>query len=101
MFRDRTKFFVMWSPVAVCLLVLWLGSVSSSPSSNRTVLVLEDQHKSDETRYTAQNKNWDLEVCTSMGCLLGTTEEGFERPYLAWYGVPYATPPLGDLRFEV
>ncbi|XP_055694763.1 juvenile hormone esterase-like [Lutzomyia longipalpis] len=39
-------------------------------------------------------------VCTKVGCIRGKAEEGRLRPYEAFYGIPYAEPPLGELRFE-
>lgn len=41
-----------------------------------------------------------LNVCVRDGCLLGKAERGHKRPYDAFYGVPYAAPPIGPLRFE-
>ncbi|XP_055678829.1 juvenile hormone esterase-like [Lutzomyia longipalpis] len=40
------------------------------------------------------------EVCAKVGCFRGKFESGRVRPYEAFYGIPYAEPPLGDLRFE-
>ena len=35
------------------------------------------------------------------GYVQGTIEEGNEKSYDAWYGIPFAVPPTGHLRFEV
>lgn len=42
-------------------------------------------------------------VCIDDGCLQGKVEPDSKlRPsYEAWYGIPYASPPVGTLRFEV
>lgn len=42
-------------------------------------------------------------VCCREGCVLGTTEEvsQSEKRYEAWYGIPYAAPPINELRFKV
>lgn len=40
-------------------------------------------------------------VCFQDGCVLGKTENGNLHPYDAFYGIPFATPPVGPLRFEV
>lgn len=39
---------------------------------------------------------------TKYGTLKGLTEQSRGgRSYFAFYGIPYAEPPLGDLRFKV
>jgi len=39
---------------------------------------------------------------TSQGALQGTIEKSrADRQFFAFYGIPYAEPPLGELRFEV
>lgn len=40
-------------------------------------------------------------ICLYDGCVQGKSEEGNVRGYDAWYGIPFATPPLGPLRFRV
>ncbi|XP_055685300.1 juvenile hormone esterase-like [Lutzomyia longipalpis] len=40
------------------------------------------------------------EVCTKAGCIRGTVESGRKKGYEAFTGVPYAEPPIGNLRFE-
>lgn len=42
-----------------------------------------------------------LKVCLHDGCVQGKTESGNVRGYDAWYGIPFAIPPLGQLRFKV
>lgn len=42
-----------------------------------------------------------VELCTSNGCLRGRTESGNVKPYNAFYGIPFAAPPIGSLRFKV
>ncbi|XP_055691281.1 juvenile hormone esterase-like [Lutzomyia longipalpis] len=40
-------------------------------------------------------------VCADeIGCFRGKYERGLEKPYEAFYGIPYAEPPVGKLRFE-
>uniref|UniRef100_A0A240SXX7 Carboxylic ester hydrolase n=1 Tax=Lutzomyia longipalpis TaxID=7200 RepID=A0A240SXX7_LUTLO len=40
-------------------------------------------------------------VCTDeVGCFQGKYERGLEKPYEAFYGIPYAESPVGKLRFE-
>lgn len=51
----------------------------------------------DRTGFTSRR----LLVCIPDGCVVGTTEDGNEKPFDAWYGIPYATPPIDDLRFKV
>uniref|UniRef100_A0A1B0F0L2 Carboxylesterase type B domain-containing protein n=1 Tax=Phlebotomus papatasi TaxID=29031 RepID=A0A1B0F0L2_PHLPP len=40
------------------------------------------------------------EVCAASGCVRGKVESGRKKPYDAFYGIPYAEPPVGKLRFE-
>lgn len=45
-----------------------------------------------------QNKQF---VCIRDGCLQGKSERGNFIRYDAWYGIPFAAPPVGELRFKV
>lgn len=40
-------------------------------------------------------------VCITDGCVRGVVVPGNFKPYTAWYGIPYAAPPVGSLRFKV
>lgn len=40
-------------------------------------------------------------VCISNGCIQGKSEKGNVKGYDAYYGIPFATPPTGFLRFKV
>lgn len=41
-------------------------------------------------------------VCTRDGCIEGVAQPGYQiDEYEAFFGIPYAEPPLGDLRFAV
>ncbi|XP_055697377.1 juvenile hormone esterase-like [Phlebotomus papatasi] len=40
------------------------------------------------------------EVCAASGCIRGKSESGRKKPYDAFYGIPYAEPPIGKLRLE-
>ncbi|XP_055694314.1 juvenile hormone esterase-like [Lutzomyia longipalpis] len=40
------------------------------------------------------------DVCTNAGCIRGKIESGRIKPYQAFYGIPYAEPPVGELRLE-
>lgn len=40
-------------------------------------------------------------VCVSNGCLNGIAENGLLRSYDAFYGIPFAQAPVGNLRFKV
>lgn len=41
-------------------------------------------------------------VCTRNGCIEGVAQPGYQiNEYEAFFGIPYAEPPIGDLRFAV
>ncbi len=41
-------------------------------------------------------------VTTQSGQVVGTTDNSFfSREYFSYRGIPYAEPPIGDLRFKV
>lgn len=41
-------------------------------------------------------------VCTRNGCVEGVAQPGYQiNEYEAFFGIPYAEPPVGDLRFAV
>lgn len=41
-------------------------------------------------------------VCTDSGCVEGIAKPGYQTDeYEAFFGIPYAEPPIGDLRFAV
>lgn len=41
-------------------------------------------------------------VCTYSGCVEGIAKTGFQiDEFEAFFGIPYAEPPVGDLRFAV
>lgn len=42
-------------------------------------------------------------VCTNNGCIQGTTipATNVDNSFEAFYAIPYAEPPVGDLRFAV
>lgn len=41
-------------------------------------------------------------VCTQNGCIEGVAQPGYQiEEYEAFFGIPYAEPPVGDLRFAV
>ncbi|XP_059615051.1 uncharacterized protein LOC132260750 [Phlebotomus argentipes] len=42
----------------------------------------------------------DLIVCPPIGCIQGTVIPGHVRSYEAFMGIPYAKPPVGELRFR-
>lgn len=56
-------------------------------------------HANDE--YDATDNN-PLMVCVQQGCLEGTTLPGYQvDTYEAFLGIPYAEPPVHQLRFAV
>ncbi|XP_059620325.1 juvenile hormone esterase-like [Phlebotomus argentipes] len=40
------------------------------------------------------------EICTKSGCIRGVFVSETTKSYEAFYGIPYAEPPVGKLRFE-
>ncbi|XP_055678843.1 juvenile hormone esterase-like [Lutzomyia longipalpis] len=50
--------------------------------------------------FLRKSSNSKSEVCAKAGCVRGKVESGRVKPYEAFYGIPYAEPPVGKLRFE-
>lgn len=46
-------------------------------------------------------KHSDQKVCIDNGCVQGKVETGNDKAYEAFYGIPFALPPVGELRFKV
>lgn len=40
-------------------------------------------------------------VCIKDGCIQGIIQDGNKKEYEAWYGIPFAEPPIGEMRFRV
>lgn len=40
-------------------------------------------------------------VCFNDGCVRGRTFDGYRKPFEGFLGIPYAKPPVGDLRLRV
>lgn len=58
------------------------------------------------TQEDRESLYWDTNgqpiVHTFKGALKGLKEESISgRPFLSFYAIPYAKPPLGELRFQV
>lgn len=74
-----------------CLLVSC--SAAKSPESNTSPV--------NNNPYVFPKTSNRQTICLYDGCVQGKSEEGNVRGYDAWYGIPFATPPLGPLRFRV
>lgn len=40
-------------------------------------------------------------VCFNDGCVRGRTFTGYKKPFEGFLGIPYAKPPIGELRLRV
>ena len=45
----------------------------------------------------SQSRSWPEHVATGAGPVMGTADE---RDTVAWLGIPFARPPVGDLRWR-
>lgn len=83
--------------VASLLLVLAvLVNLSTAQNDGDSTLPPEDQLTEDN--YTSAFPI----VCTQNGCIEGVAQPGYQiAEYEAFFGIPYAEPPVGDLRFAV
>jgi len=53
-------------------------------------------------RVNAQSQDADVTVTLEQGAVRGLRIESIrDRQLLAFLGIPYAKPPIGDLRFQV
>jgi len=53
-------------------------------------------------RVNAQSQDADVTVTLEQGAVMGLRIESIrDRQLLAFLGIPYAKPPVGDLRFQV
>ncbi|XP_055696159.1 juvenile hormone esterase-like [Lutzomyia longipalpis] len=57
-------------------------------------------NRNKEFKRPATTQIFTVDVCAKAGCIRGKIENGRLRPYDAFYGIPYAEPPVGELRLE-
>lgn len=76
----------MWSPVPYLFPVL--------------ILIWSTQCQDIQDLRAADLSFFYTKQCVEQGCLVGRTEAGNKKPYEAYYGIPYAAPPVGKLRFK-
>ena len=58
-------------------------------------------HRKVESETIHKSSNKDLTVRTNYGNVEGVRQVAANgKPVDVWWGIPYATPPIGDLRFK-
>ncbi|XP_055700012.1 carboxylic ester hydrolase-like [Phlebotomus papatasi] len=89
---DEGRDYVPLSPVP---------SVEGTPSVVDFTLIRSQNSSETDTDDASFRKPLSRpEVCVECGCVRGKFESGRRKSYDAFYGIPYAEPPVGKLRFE-
>lgn len=47
------------------------------------------------------NNDVDPVVCFGMGCVRGKSFKGYNKEFEGFLGIPFAAPPVGELRLRV
>lgn len=96
--KDLAIFAQLFGILTLCCHPLTADSPTVISSSAPPIASLDNAAQLNEDNFTSAFPI----VCTAVGCIEGIASPGFQiDEYESFFGIPYAEPPVGQLRFAV